>query len=118
MLPLICTHCQKTQANNPQINGIYHGRDYETPCPICGNDGIPATIGHLLIPCEFTEAHPSFLGGPTPLGMSQSHKIACGYGPRIPRHLTSSPNAATCYHCLKVYRQSISPPDNSESLET
>ena len=113
MLPMLCVSCQ---AKIPSHSGIFHGRDFLTPCPICGSEGKPAAIIHLSLPCSKEEAHPllnqetKFLGQPiTP------HKIACGFGPRLPRHLTNWPKAATCFQCLKVYGQLNSSPESSES---
>ncbi len=116
MLPMICIECQKRHPGNPDANGIYHGRDYDTPCIICGHVGAPATLIHLAIPCESSEAHPLLPGGKGIFASNTPpHKILCGYGPRLPRHLTTSPNAATCYHCLKQYRQINLKPVESES---
>lgn len=113
MLPMICLECQ---SRIPGHNGLFHARDFLTPCPICGSQGKPASIIHLAIPCRIEEAHPEMQGQRKFMGVaSEPHKIACGYGPSFPKSLTNSPEAATCFHCLKVYRQITSPPVQSES---
>lgn len=113
MLPMICYECQ---SHMPGYNGLFHAKDFLTPCPNCGAQGKPATLIHLAIPCSLEESHPEMKGGKKFLNeVSVSSKIACGYGPRIPKSLTNSPEAATCFHCLKAYRQLNQSPENSES---
>lgn len=113
MLPMMCLNCQ---SKIPGYNGIFHGRDFLTPCPACGGQGKPVAIIHLQIPCDSSDAHPDLVNEFKFMGQSiPPQKIACGFGPRLPRHLTSLPIAATCFQCLKVYRQLHPLPDNSES---
>ena len=113
MLPMICNDCQ---TKIPGHNGLFHARDFLTPCPICGGKGRPASVIHLAIECDVSEAHPDLKGESKLLGVkSKPEKIACGYGPSLPKSLTNLPQAATCFHCLKVYRQITSPPVETES---
>ena len=113
MLPMICYDCQ---AKIPGHSGLYHARDFLTPCPVCGGKGKPASVIHLAIPCDVAEAHPNMQGQKKVMGATcEPHKIACGYGPSLPKSLTNLPQAATCFKCLKVYRQITSPPVNTES---
>lgn len=115
MLPMICLSCQ---SKIPGHSGIFHGRDFLTPCPVCGGAGKPASIIHLAIPCPKEEAHPELSKESKFMGQAiTTHKIACGFGPRLPRHLTGWHKAATCFQCLKVYRLLNPLPDISESQQ-
>lgn len=121
MNPLYCENCARraNEISTPGqeiYNGVYHGRDYQEPCPVCRGKGRPVSIIHLAVECkEGEQAHPDMPGGKSPLGELKPHRIACGYGPGFPKHLTSVVKAATCYQCLTAYRKSISQPVESET---
>ncbi len=100
-LPMICKNCSQ------RIPGmaLYHAHDFEDKCPICGSVGIPASTIHLAVECNLEEAHAelkpiSFLGS-----KSVPRKILCDNSGPIPKHLTTDPKSATCYHCLRRYSQ-------------
>jgi hypothetical protein len=114
MIPMLCISCQQSHG----VRGLFHARDLDTPCPVCRKECKPAAIIHLAIPSSSQEAHPMLKGDQGFMGVPSSpRKIACGFGPRLPRNLTTLPEAATCYACLQALEDSETSPVNTETLE-
>lgn len=112
MIPMICLSCR--QKHN--VNGLYHARDFDTPCPVCRGEGKPAALIHLAIPSSSQEAHPMLKGEESFMGVLLSpRKIACGFGPRLPKNLTTSPEATTCYACLMAIEETKPLPVDTET---
>lgn len=112
MIPMLCISCQ--QQHN--VRGLYHARDLDTPCPVCRGDGKPAATIHLAIPSSSQEAHPMLKGEESFMGTPSSpRKIACGFGPRLPRNLTTLPEATTCYACLMAIEETETSPVDTET---
>ncbi len=126
MNPLYCEKCARNASQvsvegEEPYTGIYHGRDFQEPCPVCRGKGRPAAVIHLAIECkEGEKCHPDLKGSSgTRDGVippTKPHRIACGYGPSQPQYLTNYVKGATCYQCLKAYRASQKPVDQSENV--